>query len=274
MITYLEYTDYSLILHYICKKLNQESDFENSLINGKIPNVEKIKLQNIFEIEQYLASPDGLFEEASEQIINYLIDLQAIDITRHAEYLADKLENYEGKVFVYSSEIDSINAETKKTLKKYKIEVETLKKIDPEIATALYNSYCGENQIQLSGSQIKMLVEQTTSYHEIIDNLDFISMSGELKKGYEALLKSQKPMLFMQGFNLDKLDYMPWYRNVDDNELQLALSLIFGKMDKSASTDAKYIQQEVINTDQRIKTSSKLPALTWFRLLLFKARIL
>jgi hypothetical protein len=274
MITYLEYTDYSLVLHYICKKLKQESDFENSLISGKIPNVEKIKLQNIFEIEQYLASPDGLFEDSSDLVTNYLIDLQSIDITRQAEYLSLKLADYEGQVFIYSSEVEGVNADTKKNLKKYKIELETLKKIDPDTTSTLYSNYCNENQIQLTSSQIKTLVEQTISYHEIIDNLDFISMSGDLKTGYEALLKTQKPMLFMQGFNLDKLDYMPWYRNVDDNELQLALSLIFGKMDKSTSTDAQYIQQEVINTDQKIKTSSKLPSLTWFRLLLFKARSL
>ena len=97
-------------------------------------------------------------------------------------------------------------------------------------------------------------------------------MAGDVKNGYNSLLKTQKPALFMQGFNLANLDTMPWYKNVYENELQLALSLIFGKLDKVNSANAKYLQQQIIYTDQQIKTSSKLPALTWFRLMLWRAR--
>jgi hypothetical protein len=268
MITYIEFTDYSLLLSFIYQKLGSKNKFENVLETGKIDNVQKIKLQNVGEIEQYLSSGDGLFEDQSEQANNLLIDIQDIDINKQ------KLENYDGQVFLYSSELDSLNAETKKNLKKYKIEVELLKKIDTNIGSQLYNEYCNKIDLKITSSQIDTLVAQTISYHEIIDNLDFISMSGDDKKGYEALLKAQKPALFMQGFNLANLDTMPWYKNVDENELQLALSLIFGKLDKISSNKAKSLQQQIIYTDQKIKTSSKLPALTWFRLLLWKAKAL
>jgi hypothetical protein len=271
MITFIEYTDYSLLISFVCQKIGGDIDFEKTLETGKILGVQKIKLQNIFEIEQYLESGDGLFGEVDENP-NLLVDIQDIDINKHAEYLSQKLQDYEGQVFIYSSELDVLNAETKKNLKKYKVEVETLKKIEPNIATKLYQDYCQKINLQLSGSQITTLVAQTISYHEIIDNLDFISMAGDTKRGYEALLKTQKPALFMQGFNLSNLDIMPWYKNVDDNELQLALSLIFGKLDKVNSTDSKYLQRQIIYTDQKIKTSSKLPALTWFRLMLWKAK--
>jgi hypothetical protein len=272
MITFIEYTDYSLLLSFVCQKIGSPQSFEQVLETGKINNIQKIKLQTIFEIEQYLESGDGLFEIQTSEQNDFLIDIQDIDINKHAEYLSQKLQDYDGQAFLYSSELDTLNAETKKNLKKYKIEVETLKKIEPNVATRLYQDYCHKINLQLASSQIKTLTEQTISYHEIIDNIDFISMAGDVKKGYEALLKTQKPALFMQGFNLANLDVMPWYNNVDDNELQLALSLIFGKLDKVNSTKSKYLQQQIIYTDQQIKTSSKLPALTWFRLMLWKAR--
>jgi hypothetical protein len=273
MITYIEYTDYSLLLSFVYQKVNANSSFEQALQTGKIEGVNKIKLQNVYEIEQYLSSGDGLFEENITQDNNFLIDIQYLDINKQGEYLSEQFAKHEGQAFLYSSELDSVNAETKKNLKKYKIELETLKKIDPSVAIKLYDEYCHKIDLKLSSSQITTLVTQTISYHEIIDNLDFISMAGDVKKGCEALLKTQKPALFMQGFNLSNLDTMPWYKNVDDNELQLALSLIFGKLDKVSSDKAKFLQQQVIYTDQQIKTSSKLPALTWFRLLLWKAKM-
>jgi hypothetical protein len=271
MITFIEYTDYSLLLSFVSQKVDSNIDFEQVLETGKIQDVQKIKLNTIFEIEQYLSSGDGLFEDQNENP-NYLIDIQDIDINKHAEYLSQKLNSYEGQVFVYSGELDSLNADAKKNLKKHKIEIESLKKIEPEIATKLYQDYCQKINLKLSVLQIKTLTDQTISYHEIIDNLDFISMSGDVLKGYEDLLKTQKPALFMQGFNLANLDIMPWYKNVDENELQLALSLIFGKLDKVNNDKAKYLQRQIIYTDQQIKTSSKLPALTWFRLMLWNAR--
>jgi hypothetical protein len=274
MITFVEYTDYSLLLSFVHQKIRNQQNFEQVLATGKIDNVQKIKLQSVFEIEQYLESGDGLFEVASTEPKDFLIDIQAVDINKHAEYLSQKLQGYEGQVFLYSSELEAINAETKKNLKKYKIEVETLKKIEPSIATQLYQDYCHKVELQLSSSQIATLAAQTISYHEIIDNLDFILMAGDTKKAYAALLKTQKPALFMQGFNLANLDVKPWYNNVDDNELQLALSLIFGKLDKVSSHKAKYMQRQIIYTDQQIKTSSKLPALTWFRLMLWRAKTL
>lgn len=271
MITYIEYNDYSLLLSFVYQKLSIKTSFEQVLATGIIVGVQKIKLQSIFEIEQYLSSGDGLFEDNSE-VLSFLVDVQDIDLNKYAEYLSQKLYDYPGQVFVYSSELDTLNVETKKTLKKYKIEVETLKKIDPSVATRLYQEYCQKINLQLSSSQIYTLIVQTISYHEIIDNIDFIFMSGDTKKGYESLLKSQKPALFMQSFNLSNLDIMPWYKNVDENELQLALSLIFGKLEKSSGVKAKYLQQQIIYTDQKIKTSSKLPAMLWFRLMLWRAR--
>lgn len=271
MITYIEYTDYSLLLSFVCQNTGNTQDFTQVLETGNIANIQKIKLQTIFEIEQYLESGEGLFGEVID-IPNFLIDIQNIDIDKHALYLSQTLESFEGQVFLYSSELESLNAETKKSLKKHKIEVETLKKIDVHIATKLYQEYCRQINLQLSSSQITTLVNQTISYHEIIDNLDFISMAGDTKKGFESLIKAQKPALFMQGFNLTNLDVMPWYKNVDDNELQLALSLIFGKLDKANSAESKYLQRQIIYTDQQIKTASKLPALTWFRLMLWRAR--
>lgn len=274
MITFIEYTDYSLLLSFIHQKLGDNSSFENVLESGKISSVQKIKLQNIYEIEQYLSSGDGLFEEQSQEVTNFLIDIQAIDINKYAEYLSKLFANYEVEVFLYTSELDTISAEIKKNLKKHKFEVETLKKIDANIAATLYQDYCYKINLQLSSSQISTLVNQTISYYEIIDNLDFISMVGDVKKGYEALIKVQKPALFMQGFNLSNLDISPWYKNVSENELQLALSLIFGKLDKVSSDKAKYIQNQIIYTDKQIKTSSKLPAIIWFRLLLWKSKAL
>ena len=86
MITFIEYTDYSLLLCFIHQKLGDNSSFENVLQSGKIPNVQKIKLQNIYEIEQYLSGGDGLFEEQNQNASNFLVDLQTIDINKYVNF--------------------------------------------------------------------------------------------------------------------------------------------------------------------------------------------
>ena len=80
----------------------------------------------------------------------------------------------------------------------------------------------------------------------------------------------------MRSFNPDNLgtkELKPWVADVDDGELQLALSLIFTKLSKLNTVRSRELLSELINTDQKIKTRAKIKPLLWYKLFLYKASI-
>jgi hypothetical protein len=79
----------------------------------------------------------------------------------------------------------------------------------------------------------------------------------------------------MLGFDTTKLTtQLPkWYHQTPDEDVQLAMSLVFTKLEKQSTETSQNLFQKLILTDQSIKTGSKLSQLIRWRLFLYTARV-
>lgn len=257
--TYIEFTDYSLMVVYLAQQLGQKP--LACLQQPLQLDLNKLRVNSLAELDLQTVSSDDLFGENSNT--SWLVDILDSDLKK-LEHLK---QNNDNNIYLFSSQIE-LKADDKKLLKKCNINYQELKKIDSITLTQIAQEYC--QQSSLDFTKIKPLLNQTKSYQEILDNIDFIKLSNDSKNAVNSLIKEDKLPLFMRGFNVNSLpkDTTIWAREVDENDLQLALSVIYSKLDKQNS---KVLIQKLILTDQKIKTRSKIKPLTWFKLFLWQA---
>jgi hypothetical protein len=263
---YFEYTELSLALAEIAERCNL--NLLKVLNNNN--HIQRQKVSSVTELMEVLNTEESLFEEVSD--LPTLVDIQNIElIPKLVEIIAScEIPN---PIFIYSTANDSLDADTKKHCKKSNLELVSLKKINSEIAKNIAREYSTIINVKASSKKIEELAAQCISYFEIIDSLDFIALSGDQNEAIDSMLKPFKLQLFMRGFNPNSLsikEIQPWVKDVDEGELQLALSLIFTKLSKLDSPLSKKLLQELILTDQRIKTRAKISPLIWYRLFLYK----
>ena len=265
--TLLEFTELSLALAEIAGRSGL--DILNTLNDSYL--IQRQKVDSVTELMEILNSEESLFEtETNSSPI--LVDILNIDLTAKLVDVISKA-NPETPVYIHSSINETYDADTKKILKKNNLEVVTLKKPNPEISKQIAIQYSTELELKASPKKIEDLATQCVSYFEIIDSLDFLSLSNNQNEALDSMLKPFKLQLFMRGFNpnsLSQKEIQPWVNDVDEGELQLALSLIFTKLSKMDSALSKRLLQELILTDQRIKTRAKISPLVWYRLFLYK----
>ncbi len=264
---FLEFTELSLALAEIAGRSGL--DFFKTLTDSSL--IQRQKVDSVTELMEILNSEESLFEtETNSKPI--LVDFLNIDLTVKLIETISKT-NPENSVYIHSTINETYDADTKKTLKKNNLEVVTLKKTNPDLAKQIANQYSNQIELKASPKKIEDLATQCVSYFEIIDSLDFVSLSNNQNEAIDSMLKPFKLQLFMRGFNPNRLsqkEVQPWVNDVDEGELQLALSLIFTKLSKMDSTLSKRLLQELILTDQRIKTRAKISPLVWYRLFLYK----
>ena len=261
MPTFVEYTDYSLLLELLCRKTS--GHLLAALLDEKKLNIQKIRVTSVDELAQNLDEAGDLWCLESQERKLKVVDLGVLEISEVLlKVIADK-EN-----IILTRIENELNIDDKKILKKVGIEVLSLKKVDTEIVTSIYSQYAKVLALDITTTQIAKLAQQTNNYFEIIDNLDFIVLSGETKTAFESLIVEQDLELYKRTFSVNNLarEAKIWYKAVsDEGELQLALSLIFTKLSKQNSPIAKEVQKSLIELDKRIKNNSKAKSLTWFR---------
>ena len=269
---YIQFSDYSLLTAFLAQSDNQ--NILQCIVNPSQLNITRIKLNSISELEQYLVDSSGLWDDSGD-CQDFLVDIQDVVLdTRSLEQATKIWQDWQGRIYLYST-INEPKADDKKLLKKFNINYQELKKIDTTIGHQLATNYLTKIGLNIPRSSLDSLVNQALGYNEIIDNLDFVQLSGDTELALKSLIKKEETALFMRGFNLSNLnkDTVIWAREVSDDNLQLALSLIYTKLDKNSSQQAKQLLQNLILTDQKIKTRSKIKALTWFQLFLWQAKM-
>jgi len=272
MFIFVEFSDYSLLQEYLCN--SQDIDLMEAL---QIPNflVKRIKLSQWYDLAQELDTSGNLFEEASEK--PYLIDIQFLEIdSKVLSYLEGLNKDLKTEVIFYSSSGGSLGLETKKLWQKNSFQYIELKKADEKVKLKLTIDYNIKLGLELSESKIANLAKQSQNYQEIIDNLDFVYLSENPQKAYESLLIEEKALPFMLGFDVLKADSQvsKWYNLIQEGDIQLALSLIFGKLDKQNSPRARELLLKLILTDQKIKTRGKISPTLWWKLFLWEAKMI
>jgi hypothetical protein len=264
---FLEYSELSLALAEIAKL--EKLDYIDAIL-GKSKIVIQ-KSSTLTELMEVVNSEESLFDDVDDTIT--LLDTQDIDLTPSVLLTIGNL-NLEKMIYLMSTSQEGYDADFKKQLKKVGLEIISIKKPDNVISQEIAKNYAIKINSSAKLSKIELLANQCVSYLEIIDCLDFAELSGSPDSAIDSMLKEQKLGLFMRSFNPSNLgikDLQPWIRDVDEGELQLALSLIYTKLNKLDSDRARELLSKLIEVDQKIKTRSKINPLIWYRLFLFEA---
>lgn len=271
MINFVSFDDFDNLLWRVCQDFGL--NLSEVLVN-KIDRFGIIKktifawsdLQNLDENE--------LFESQSQNHLKvYLVNFENLSIDKNSsQFLANFVEKNQKKpnlenedwqtqnqaqIYLYSP---NLTAADKTLLKKHKISFEELK-IDQKTKVDLGANYTQKLELNLTKSEIEELTFETVSLVEIINKLDFLSLTQNPKKYLPEVCKIPQTLLFTLG--LEKLE--KWHNLVDDNNLQLALSLLFGKLEKKNPKLAKL----VVQTDKRIKTRGGIKPILWWKMLLW-----
>jgi hypothetical protein len=273
MVTYIEYSDRSLLLQWLSQKYG--FDFLD-VLSGKVPcPIESLGISNFAELYNYLEADLGLFDFDGTGSSQYLVDIKelALDADNLAR-IKSLSENSDLDIILHTTD-GAIKADTKKILAKLEIPTLQFKKPDQEILSSIAQKYIDENSMGITVQELGNAVTTCENYNELLNNLDFVFLANNKKEAIKSLVKSEKLALFMRGFGINNLekDTRTWAKEVDENDLQLALSLIYGKLDKLDTHKSKQLQKELILTDQRIKTRSKISGLVWFKMFLYRCRI-
>ena len=275
MTIYVEFTDYSIFLEYICEKL--QIPFLPVLISPSSLSSQKLRLQNWNQLEQNLSGSGFFQDDLTDSKTVFMVDLDELEINKNTiNYIIASNSNLGVDVYLYSSVNESLDADTKKLFKKANISIESLKKINPITAQKIALEYASQLQLPISSIKLNTLSSQALSYYEIINDLEFLELVGsqnsdsDINLAITQMIKHEKPALYIQNFT--KNDINNWYKNVTADDLQLALSLIYTKLEKINTTTSKKTLQNLIQTDQKIKTNNKVGAMTWYKLFLWKAK--
>lgn len=268
MITYLASEDFNLIEGYLCEKLNCE--LLNTLLNSSLP-ITRVKLTIFFDLGQEINTEGNIFEEATT---DFLIDIDKLEITeKDADYINKLLEkeSTSQNYFFYSSIEGGLNATTKKIWQKAGAQIVDLKKPDEDIKTKLAIKYTKLLGLEIAQTSLSLICKQARNYREVLDNLDFVDLANNQNEAINSILVEEDLQMFMLGFDLAKIEQsvQRWYKKVPEEDLQFALSLMFGKIEKQNIKNKKIALTEVILADKNIKTRSKISPNTWWKLCLW-----
>ena len=272
MISFVSFDDFDNLLCRVCNdfNLNLSEVLSNKLESFGIfrktisvwSELDNLDENELFENE----NPNDLGKIYLINFENLTIDKNSIQflgkiIQKNQPNLEQKTEiNHTKQIYLYSQNLGTAD---KNLLKKHKIILEELK-ITENVKIDLATKFGQKMNLNLTNSEIEELVFETTSLTEIINKIDFLSLTENPKKYLPNVCKIRETLLFT--VSLDKIQ--KWYDLVGDDNLQLALSLIFGKLEKKNLKLAKL----VVQTDKRIKTRGGIKPILWWKMLLWELK--
>lgn len=272
------------IIVHLAGQLDNENQVLNWILENKPLPIKKIKITSLQDLPM-LISESGengdLFggniaddeeknkEEAENLILAYLIDFQNIKFsTKDYLQISNFLKDFPSRFYFYSSSGDNLfNAADKKTLKENKINLINLKKVDAEIQNKIATEYRNQINLMINSIDLKIIIENSSGYIDIIEKLDTLALTNQPRKALLDLfpndIAGESTPLFMLQFDPQNplKTGEKWYKSVGENEFQLALSLIYGKLEKKTSFDYKtenlirIWKEKVINLDKNYKNS-------------------
>ena len=269
MITVIEEASYDKILVFLAEKF--QLDALKVLQNPTILPIIKARISSWTDLPQILESVSGdIFEENINQNSNFLIDYGESKFEpKNIEYL--KIADDQNDIYFYSSSNSVILDTTKKLLKSSKIEIINLKKIDEAKQFELATQYRNQISLMLASSDLTTVVKNCATYQEIIDALDFLSLTDSPKEAIKELILQTKTNFYFLSFDKSNLqkDIKKW-RGVPEDELQLVLNAVNKYLESHSSFFSNSAMKELILTDEKIKTISKVNPLTFWKLFIYK----
>ena len=256
--TFLEASHISLIQEYTCHNLSLGL---LSFLKSPKNRIERARIEDWSNILSFSSNQD-IFSDEPNLI---LIDLQDLQPTALLESL---LGNNTNNFLFWSSTMRSWPAALQKIWISLGGKYEKLT-LDEKSAISLVNQYLSVTNLEISKSQIYTLVASCTDYQELLDKMDIISLSDnkdQLLKWFSPEKNQELFTLPLRASNLAN-DVKLWLKLVKDDDIQLALSLLWTKSEKIGRKD---FQELIQQTDLEIKTRAKIPTLTQFKKLMFQ----
>jgi len=227
------------------------------------------------EIFTYLSSGLGLFEDKVSNI--YFFDVKDLSFDANALKLLEQIQKEFSnlEIFLYSSTQEKLKVNDKKNLKKAKVKLKEVKKVDPNFLQKLAKKYL--QILQNEGSKItsedlKIALKESENSKELLDKIDFLDFSDDLSLARKSLTSDFDKPIFMWTFDLNNLqrDLGRWAKKLKEDEIQLALSLVLNKLKKQNHPYQAVAIQNLIQTDFKIKSSNKISSLVYWKSFLFE----
>lgn len=268
MIVYLQYSEWSLVLEYIAD--NFDASLPDLLAKKAVLPLERRRFLGWNDLEIFVAQISAnIFDEEQKQ--GSLIDIEELKFS-DSEFvkIVENIEAEDVDIILFSSTKEKLLADEKKVLKKAKIDFVELKKADEKYKNQILEEY-QDDGLELSYSDKKLINKNVNNYTELLNILDLLLLVDkpqEILKGYFA---EESLPVFMLPFSLKNLEKnaKTWKKRIAEEDIQLALSLVYGKLDKQETEEALQIQKTLIKTDQRIKTRGGVSPLIWWKYFLW-----
>ncbi len=265
MIFYLDYSDWDLVLEYFAN-LQKVSLYE-ILLGKKVFQFNKIKLTSWSSAQYEISPSDNLFGDLDEEIL--LVDIENLTFDKEDQKLLEHLDKSQNIYFFQGAGI-SLSAEEKKVFKNLGWEYLLFKEFKVKTKQAILDEYLSHHQLQLVQTQKTQLIKNTNNYTELVNLLEICFLSQNPGLVLTNYFDEQKLPIFMLPFN--KKTIQSWFERISEDDIQLALSLIFSKLDKQDYGLSNKLKQKLILTDQQIKTNSKILPNVWWKLFLWQSK--
>ena len=234
------------------------------------------KLASLSDLEATLNSgTSNLFSsDLPNNNLKLLIDYQDLELNSEAIAMLERTDSTD--LVLYSLNHDTSTA-ISKLLKGTNIQIIDYQQIPKDKTTKdaylqslsqLATDYAQRLELSLNPSQLKQVASSASTYREIIDHLDFLSLTDKPAQYINQLIIEDKPMLFMQAFGTRmSQSTIDIWKNIPEGEMQLSLSLAYTKLLKAGE---KNLIKDLIDTDFKVKTSTKLTPLTRWKYFLWQ----
>jgi len=287
MLSFLQYSDWSFVLEFVARETNNLDKLSSILLNRVELPVTKAKVEQWSDLELKVRSGDGVFGIDSS---DFLVDVSDLEINEdNSKYLVSVANDKDVNVFLYSSSrvFGSDDSDSKgkadkdgKSKKSEKdvckdlgVKMIALKKPDEDVLHNFVVEYNKELGLNLSSDELALIEKRSESYTDAIACLDFLVLTNNPKAVLQDYFEEVELPIYMRSFNLKNLDrdVVKWL-DVEEEELQQVLSLIYTKLDKQGGDLSLKAKKNLILTDEKIKTRSKISPTVWWKLFLWSLK--
>lgn len=242
-----------------------------------------IKIVTVSEINEILLSQqDDLgfdFDDAKEsnKDLEVFYDISELEFNdKILKEFSDLVKNIgvEKEINLINKVKKSVDAATKKLFQKYEVILKDYGSWDPSQNLRiidLYESLFDNKFDKLAKNKLSSI----SGFWELINAIYIFEVTNSIKVALGSITRSENVELFKLSFNKNSLksDLRNFYKYTADEEIQLALSIIFTKaLKQNDYLFTKKVNTLVIETDKLIKTYPN--SMFWYHLLLFRLSLI
>ncbi len=266
MISFIEQTVGGDMEFFLAKKYNiNYSEFLSTYPN----NFQKDIISQWNEIESKITVASIFETNVTEKI--HVVDIGDLDINKKTIKYLENVNNPDSIIYLYSGTKVKLLSSEKKQWEKAALEYAVTKKLTTTDISTIVKEYIQKSQVNIPGSVISEVISQSVDIREAINIVDFLSLCPDINTAWRETKNETKTLPFMMNFQPgNKTQINQWVKFANKDELQLALSIIFTKLQRNYSGDSKKAIAEVIEADRRIKNDNRVLPESWYKYMLWR----